>query len=56
MTEAEYPPFRDRLVEHYSADIAQARGLPADEAAGRRRNRQTNCSPTACTPTGNCCS
>ena len=29
MTEAEYPAFRERLLEHYSADIAGARGLPA---------------------------
>jgi ribosomal protein S18 acetylase RimI-like enzyme len=41
MTEAEYPPFRDRLVEHYSADIAQARGLPADEAR-RQATQQTD--------------
>jgi ribosomal protein S18 acetylase RimI-like enzyme len=35
MTEAEYPQFLERLLDSYSADIALARGLPADEA--RRR-------------------
>ena len=32
MTESEYPGFLERLLENYSADIALARGLPADEA------------------------
>jgi ribosomal protein S18 acetylase RimI-like enzyme len=41
MAEAEYPAFRDRLLEHYSAEIAQARGLPADEAR-RQATQQTD--------------
>jgi ribosomal protein S18 acetylase RimI-like enzyme len=41
MTEAEYPAYRDRLLEHYSADIAKARGLPAGEAL-RQATQQTD--------------
>ena len=40
MTEAEYPQFLERLLENYSADIALARGLPADEAR-RQATQQT---------------
>ena len=41
MSEGEYPVFRERLLEHYSAEIAQARALPVDEAR-RQATQQTD--------------
>ena len=41
MTEAEFPAYRERLLEGYAADIARARGLPADTAL-RLATQQTD--------------
>src|SRR5262249_62147722 len=41
MAAAEFPTYRERLLEAYSADIARARGLPAGSAL-RQTTQQTD--------------
>jgi len=41
MAAAEFPAYRERLLEAYSADIARARGLPAGSAL-RQATQQTD--------------
>ena len=41
MAAAEFPAYRERLLEAYSADIARARGLPAGSAL-RQTTQQTD--------------